>query len=628
MSYPRFVIGALWLLPTLTYANPALLAARDAVKNSDYSGLIQAESELQDHPLQAYPRYWWLSKNLGQTSGNEVQQFLTRYDNTVLAERLRVDWLKQLGKQEQWSEFQREYQKLAPVARDNEIVCYELLNKTQLGQADSQVWEQARKQWFSGRASTEGCQALHDVLFNQGKLLEADVWYRVRLAFSANNPNLARQISQRSNTPLASQQVNSPSYDGDLSQAPQRELALYAVQKQARQNPDTAALQLNALEKAGLSREAAGYGWGQLALINAKKLRMVDALAQFARADQKQLNREQWEWWVRAALREGQWDTVQRTIDAMPAEVAAEADWVYWKARALKVRGRSHEANPLFARLSQQHHYYGQLAREELGQSVTAPSSRYTPSSREVQEMRQQGSQTRALSLFEISRQSARPELREDAKREWRFAMRGLNDKQLLASAEAAQQAGFYEMAIFSADRTQELHDFNLRYLAPYREITRRYSQAFDIDEAWVYGLMRQESRFVHIARSGVGASGLMQLMPATAKWVGSKLGVSNFSVNQVDTNIQFGTWYLRHVQDTLSGHPVLATAAYNAGPGRARQWQADRALEGAIYAETIPFNETRDYVKKVFANAVYYAQRFGGDTTRLKDRLGVIPAR
>jgi len=628
MSYPRFVIGTLWLLPTLTYANPALLAARDAVKNSDYSGLIQAESELQDHPLQAYPRYWWLSKNLGQTSGNEVQQFLTRYDNTVLAERLRVDWLKQLGKQEQWSEFQREYQKLAPVARDNEIVCYELLNKTQLGQADSQVWEQARKQWFSGRASTEGCQALHDVLFNQGKLLEADVWYQVRLAFSANNPNLARQISQRSNTPLASQQVNSPSYDGDLSQAPQRELALYAVQKQARQNPETAALQLNALEKAGLSREAAGYGWGQLALINAKKLRMVDALAQFARADQKQLNREQWEWWVRAALREGQWDTVQRTIDAMPAEVAAEADWVYWKARALKARGRSHEANPLFARLSQQHHYYGQLAREELGQSVTAPSGRYTPSSREVQEMRQQGSQTRALSLFEISRQSARPELREDAKREWRFAMRGLNDKQLLASAEAAQQAGFYEMAIFSADRTQELHDFNLRYLAPYREITRRYSQEFDVDEAWVYGLMRQESRFVHIARSGVGASGLMQLMPATAKWVGSKLGVSNFSVNQVDTNIQFGTWYLRHVQDTLSGHPVLATAAYNAGPGRARQWQADRALEGAIYAETIPFNETRDYVKKVFANAVYYAQRFGGDTTRLKDRLGVIPAR
>lgn len=109
---------------------------------------------------------------------------------------------------------------------------------------------------------------------------------------------------------------------------------------------------------------------------------------------------------------------------------------------------------------------------------------------------------------------------------------------------------------------------------------------------------------------------------------MGGKLGVSNFSVNQVDTNIQFGTWYLRHVQDTLSGHPVLATAAYNAGPGRARQWQADRALEGAIYAETIPFNETRDYVKKVFANAVYYAQRFGGDTTRLKDRLGVIPAR
>ncbi len=127
---------------------------------------------------------------------------------------------------------------------------------------------------------------------------------------------------------------------------------------------------------------------------------MVDALAQFARADQKQLNREQWEWWVRAALREGQWDTVQRTIDAMPAEVAAEADWVYWKARALKARGRSHEANPLFCAIKPTTPLLWAISREELGQSVTAPSSRYALSSREVQEMRRQGSQTRALSLL------------------------------------------------------------------------------------------------------------------------------------------------------------------------------------------------------------------------------------
>ncbi|HJU50091.1 MAG TPA: transglycosylase SLT domain-containing protein, partial [Pseudogulbenkiania sp.] len=211
---------------------------------------------------------------------------------------------------------------------------------------------------------------------------------------------------------------------------------------------------------------------------------------------------------------------------------------------------------------------------------------------------------------------------------EWRWAMRTLPDNQLLAAAELARRHNFYDMAIYSAERTRDEHDFSLRYLTPYRDITRRYAKQLEIDDAWVYGLIRQESRFITVARSGVGASGLMQLMPATAKWVAAKMGLNSFAVDDIDTNIQLGTWYLRYVLNSLSNNAVLATAAYNAGPSRARSWQDSKPLEGAVYAETIPFDETRDYVQKVMVNAAYYSSGFEHTTLSLKSRLGTIPAR
>jgi soluble lytic murein transglycosylase len=122
-----------------------------------------------------------------------------------------------------------------------------------------------------------------------------------------------------------------------------------------------------------------------------------------------------------------------------------------------------------------------------------------------------------------------------------------------------------------------------------------------------------------------------MQLMPATARWVANKLGLKNYqqaNVTEVETNLNLGTWYMKHVLETLDNHPVLASAAYNAGPGRARAWRGESPMEAAIYAETIPFNETRDYVKKVMSNAGYYSQQFGSALLSLKDRIGIIAPR
>jgi soluble lytic murein transglycosylase len=220
--------------------------------------------------------------------------------------------------------------------------------------------------------------------------------------------------------------------------------------------------------------------------------------------------------------------------------------------------------------------------------------------------------------------------MKNEGLREWQYAVRDMNDRELLAAAEVARQADIPDRAINTAERTMALHDFTQRFPLPHHDDLRSFAQHFRLDEAWIYGLIRQESRFMADAKSQAGAKGLMQLMPSTARWAARQVGLKNFSPNRVTdvpVNLNLGAFYLRHILDDL-GHPVLATAGYNAGPGRARRWRAEQPLEGAIYAETIPFAETRDYVKKVMANAWYYSRRLGGAKTSLKEMMGVVPGR
>jgi soluble lytic murein transglycosylase len=206
-----------------------------------------------------------------------------------------------------------------------------------------------------------------------------------------------------------------------------------------------------------------------------------------------------------------------------------------------------------------------------------------------------------------------------------------MDDRQLIAAAEFAQRNDVIDRAINTADRTRAEHDYTLRYPTPFLDQVAPRVRDVELDPAWVYGLMRQESRFIMDAKSSAGAKGLMQLMPATAKWVAKKIGMAHYhpgKVTDMDVNVTLGTHYMRMVMDSLDKHPVLASAAYNAGPGRARKWRAETPLEGAVYAESIPFNETRDYVKKVMANAMYYSAVKGLAGPSLTARLGMIRPR
>lgn len=409
-----------------------------------------------------------------------------------------------------------------------------------------------------------------------------------------------------------------------LASKAQRVAALFAVERLAKQSTDLAAAHWAKIAGYFPASEQ-HYCYGRLAYQAARNLD-GRALQWFRYASDTPLNEQQSAWRVRAALRSLDWPEVLASVNAMSAKQQREPAWLYWKARALKALGKTSEAREIFAPLSGEYSFYGQLAGDELtGSAVlseTIPT--YKPDSQAIAAVSAMPGVQRTLALY-------RTGMRSEALEEWRLVVNNLNDKQLLTAAEIARRNKMYDRAIGAADKTVSEHDFSMRYLAPYRADLQVHLREHGLDEAWVYGLMRQESRFATSAKSDTGAAGLMQIMPSTARWVANKLRLKSYRkalIHQLDTNLRIGTYYMKSVLSRSENNPVLASAAYNAGPFRALQWRGDKPIEGAIYAETIPYQETRDYVEKVMSNTVYYAAQFGDAPRSLKQRLGIIPAR
>jgi len=346
-------------------------------------------------------------------------------------------------------------------------------------------------------------------------------------------------------------------------------------------------------------------------------------------------------WMARAALRSAstgqpeRWALVEQAIDAMAPDQQQDQTWLYWKAKALMARSKApgvgalgdalkQQARALLQRVASPVTFYGQLAAEELhGAPARAPAHPAPLTDTEVAQARAMPGVDRALRMLDLG-------WRGDAIREWNFTVGyskpgGLSDRELLAVSEEACRREFWDRCINSSDRTRQEISLEQRYPTPYKHDVLAAAQEVGLDPAYMYGLIRQESRFVVAAKSNVGASGLMQVMPATAAWTARKLGIS-FHPDQIterSTNLRIGAGYLKLVLDDFQGTQALAAAAYNAGPSRSRRWREGTRLDAAAWVENIPFNETRDYVKKVLSNAVVYAHLLHGKPLSLRSRLG-----
>ncbi|WP_158239102.1 lytic transglycosylase domain-containing protein [Uliginosibacterium sp. TH139] len=610
-----------------------ILAARDAATRGDAAALSKLADQPSSHTLEPYVQYWLLSNRISRLTeavpAGAVSAFLRSNSGSWLAEKLRNEWVRRLGFEKRWSEMDAEYGLL--MQPDQAAQCYAIQSG---GPAADAARTALEAQWLSLLDVPDSCiQPLQELVL-LGRLGNEEVWQRFRrlvegkrFPAARNVLNLLPESQQPAGSSLALA-LDSPArfLASPAARNPQgragRELVLAAIARQARSNVREAASIWQDLADKGFRDEERAYAWGQLAWLAAQS-HLPEASAWFAQAQATSMVPEQRAWRVRANLRSGNWAGVRQAIEAMPGEQRDAADWSYWYGRALQAQNRPQEAQQYFLRNADAASFYGILSTEALGRSYQWPSASAPITAQELGRVQQSGDFRRAEALYRL-------EMRTEGMREWNWGIRGADDRYLLAAAEHARRLGLYDRAINTAERTRNEHDFGLRYLAPYYDVFSREAQTQQLDLAWVFGLVRQESRFQPVARSGVGAQGLMQVMPATGKWIAGKQGWKDYEpgwLTRIDTNVKLGSAYLRHVLDSLSNHPVLASAAYNAGPGRARKWRDTRPLEGAVYAETIPFTETRDYVKKVMANAELYATLLERRPASLSSRLGRVPA-
>ncbi len=473
-----------------------------------------------------------------------------------------------------------------------------------------------------------------------------------------------------------------------------KELVSLAIIGLAQKDAQAAAEEMQRTRwRAQLTEEEKSWVWGAIGRRAAKE-QLPEALAYFANGQERWMHADQLAWKARAALRQGQWSAVRDATNAMGERQRKEPVWRYWRARGLQALKQPEagaeavtavasdtvapsnsaaaqaapkplpsnssggsapaaittpttapatptpppptpaalaesQARALYESIAEPTGFYELLAMEALGLPVQTPPVPAPLLPDEIAAANQNLGLQRALAAMRLG-------LRSEGVREWNYSVAlhtpgGMGERALLAAAALACQQQIWDRCISTSERTRSTLDHSQRFPMPLQNAVVARSREVGLDPAYVYGLIRQESRFVTDARSGVGASGLMQVMPATARWTARKIGLSNFKshqINEQDTNITIGTAYLKLALDDFEGSLPLAAAAYNAGPSRARDWREGTMQPGDVWVENIPFDETRDYVRKVLANTTLYAARMSGRPQSLRARLGQVGPR
>ena len=607
----------------------AVVEAREAMQKQQWSKLADLVPIARgDELLGPYAEYWFLRQQLHDTNQPlptaALQKFMAAHADAYLADRLKGDWIIAAARSADYDTAIR----LGPVVNSNaHIECSRLLALHETGKRVSAA--QAMAAFQPGRS----CWALFDELVANRVVGWAELAPLLRATLETSKTGNAQRIADymfmgpekadyralMKNPKAWLAKRKRPATKADT------ELVTLALSRLAYGNDrDANAAYIESKWASAIPRPDLEWVWSQFGLVAALNVE-TGAVRWYRRSGNQPLTDYNHAWQVRSELRQApiDWTRVGAAIKRMSAAQQAEPVWTYWQGRALAALGNQKAAREHFASIERELSFYGQLASEELGHTPGIPPAPAPVTAAELAAAQSSVGLQRALRLFELG-------WRPEAVPEWNYALRGMSDRQLLAAAELARHESIFDRVVNTSLQTRNEIDFRQRFIAPFEGKVAEKARQINLDPAWVYGLIRQESRFITDARSRVGASGLMQLMPATARWVARKIGMKDFnpsSVNDFDTNTILGTNYLSMVLNNLSGSQVLATAGYNAGPKRPLRWRSQLAgpVEGAIFAETIPFTETRLYVKHVMSNATYYAMLFSGQPHSLKARLGVV---
>ncbi len=592
-----------------------------ALEKGDLVTFNTLRNSLAGYPLQPYLDYFGLRKQLKKLPYADVETFLSENKKNYLADRLRRDWLRQLAKQKRWHEFTSYYR--ASVA-DTALKCQYLWARQQIG--DTAALTEVAELWNVPKSQPNACDPLFTLWKNHGYLTDDLAWQRYHRALLNRRYSLARYLksslpeSMRDDGKLLWSLYRKPQtieqyQKFHLASAQMHDIILYGVNRLARRDAKSAQKVWTHYDSQRLFSDNDRRNT-QAAIANAlaRQGYQSEALS-FARSNRISINRVI-EQQIHDALAAQDWQQVYTLLGQLDNEAQHENRWQYWRARALEQLGITDPLKPapaqIYAELAKKRDFYGFLASDILGSQYSLVDTPVKPVPELMDAVADVPGIIRARELYMLG------ELYY-ARQEWYRAACEFDDPAILAAGKLAQTWGWYRKSIEAMIDAKYWDDLELRFPLAYPDAVAHASQNTQIPVTLLYAITRQESAFAHDARSPVGAMGLMQLMPATAKDTARRSGLrySRHDLLTPDKNINLGSRYLEQLLDQFNGNRILAAAAYNAGPTRVKQWlrKNNSNLPYDVWIEIIPYKETRHYVQNVLAYSVIYSYRLGEQT-------------
>ena len=604
--------------------------AEKALKQGRLSRYRRLEKQLRDYPLHPYLEYADLKRRLTKAQPAEVKSFLHENADSPLAVRLHSRWLRTLARQGRWQLLVDNFS----TTSDRYLLCSYATALLKVGEAE-RAFAITEGLWLTGRSLPRRCDYPINAWKQAGHLTNELLWQRIRLAMQSGRVKLARYLAEdlpkeeRYWVNIWSKVRRDPAYLMKVNShfAEQRPevlgwITVYGLRRMARKDPIQAASSWQSLRQQHLfSIDDQERIERRLALALLKES-SPEASQWLKTLNLNMLDDKVVSLHFYSAMRDQDWDTALEWLERLSLGQQHTPQWRYWRGRVMEAKGHLEEARAIYLLNGEKRNYYSFLAADRAGHRYQFAHVPLAYQESELANVEALPAIQRARELYAIKRTV-------DARREWNYAIERMPQPQLLKAAKLADAWGWHDRVITTLAQAKYWDDLELRFPLAHQQQVLNHATKQQINPAWAFAIIRQESAFTADARSSAGALGLMQLLPRTARETARSLRVRKprkRDILKIDTNIQLGVGYLKKVQDRYQGHPVLATAAYNAGPRNVKRWLPDNGSVAAdIWIETVPFKETRDYLKRVLTYTVIYEQRLGQQPKSLLERMTPI---
>lgn len=613
---------------SLEQQRAAFLEVYPAAEQGNWTPASQKIDTLRDYVLWPDLRAAYLRTRL-KSDDREIRDFLRHYGTLKPARELRYRYSLELARAARYSDYLSIYDSYYASLGEASLDCLAAQALVQLDRADEAL-PLARRLWLTGRSQAKQCDPVFDHFRNAGRLSRDLYQQRHDLAIDQQEFLLARYLARSIDDATLATANRWLRAQGDPQQFLRRadignrdgvyhEQLAYAARRLAWTDPARGLAHWDRLATDMPFAAELDHSVRRYAALWAARRNLPDAAARLAALPDEASDDEVRRWQVRTALRGQDWSTVIQAADRMSPDEREREEWLYWRAIALQRSDNAAEAMLILSGLAERRSYYGFLAADHLGIDYEFSASRVAANETIIASIAARPDIVRARELFRVG-------LDGRARSEWDAAIRSLPAEEKSQAALLAQRWDWHSRAISVAAQIGEYDDLDLRYPLAHREAFQRSSNEAGVRESWAYGVARSESLFMPDVRSSAGAIGLMQLMPATGRSTAKEIKhpyKGRNTLTDPDSNIRLGTRYLANMHNRFDKHPALATAAYNAGPSRVSRWLPGTApMDARIWVETIPFNETRSYVRRVLTSDVIFHWRLTGKTSRLSNQL------